>query len=293
MQFGQVENPGLVDFALPDDHPDTRKVLAKQKPGKAFHVWVGCAKWNKKDLKGFYPRGVPDELAYYAGQFNSIELNATFYHSPDAGQVEAWRNKTPEGFRFYPKVPATISHYKRLTEFKAPLKAFTDAITHFDDRLGIPFLQLHDNFKPKDFDRIEAFMDLYPEKLPLAVEPRNTAWFNPGGEDAALSDSFFELLKTRGREAVLVDTLGRRDILHMRLTTGAAFIRFVGANHPTDYVRLDDWVKRIALWREQGLKSLHFFVHQHVEKESPLLSAHFIKNLNKTFNLNLKVPVMA
>ena len=98
MQFGQVENPGLVDFALPEDHPDTRKVLAKQKPGKAFHVWVGCAKWNKKDLKGFYPRGVPDELAYYAGQLNSSELNATFYHSPDAGQVEAWKKKTPEGF---------------------------------------------------------------------------------------------------------------------------------------------------------------------------------------------------
>lgn len=293
MQFGQLENPGLVDFALPEDHPDTPKVLARSKPQKAFRVWVGCAKWNKKDLKGFYPRGIRDELQYYANQFNSIELNATFYHSPDAGQVETWKGKTPAGFRFYPKIPAAISHYKRLIDVKAPLDAFSEAITHFDDRMGIPFLQLHDNFKPKDFDRIEAFLDLYPTKLPLAIELRNTAWFNQQGGGEGQNEAFFKLLKARKREAVLVDTLGRRDILHMRLTTKAAFIRFVGANHPTDYLRLDDWVKRIARWRQQGLNSLHFFVHQHIERESPLLSAYFIKNMNKTFNLNLKIPVMA
>ena len=102
MQFGQLENPGLVDFALPEDHPDTVKVLARQKPRKVFQVWVGCAKWNRKDLKGFYPRGTPDELRYYASQFNSIELNATFYRAPDAGQVDTWKGKTPAGFRFYP-----------------------------------------------------------------------------------------------------------------------------------------------------------------------------------------------
>lgn len=289
MQFGQVENPGVVDFSLPADHPDTAEVLAKGKRKKSFAVYVGCAKWNKKDLKGFYPRGVPDELTYYAGQFNSIELNATFYHAPDIQQVESWRNKTPEGFRFYPKVPATISHYKRLLEIAAPLESFLEAIAHFDDRLGIPFLQLHDNFKPKDAGRLENFLTVYPASMPLAVELRNTAWFT---DDSAGND-FFGLLRNRKRIAVLVDTLGRRDIVHMRLTTDAAFIRFVGANHPTDYLRLDEWVDRIAAWREQGLNSLHFFLHQHVEKESPLLSAHFIEKMNKAFSLNIKVPVMA
>lgn len=286
MQFGQVDNPATADFSLPEDHPDTGRVLAAQKKTEDFAAYVGCAKWNKKDLKGFYPRGVKDELSYYATQFDSIELNATFYHSPDAAQVESWSAKTPESFRFYPKVPNTISHFKRLKDIERPLEDFTGAIAHFGKRLGIPFLQLHDNFKPADFTRLEAFLEAYPRKMPLAVELRNTAWF--GGSEAG--EAFFSLLRTRKREAVLVDTLGRRDILHMRLTTGAAFIRFVGANHPTDYARLDAWVTRIVRWRERGLRSLHFFVHQHIELESPLLSAYFIEKLNKSLNLRLKVP---
>jgi len=81
-------------------------------------------------------------------------------------------------------------------------------------------------------------------------------------------------------------------MLHMHLTGPTAFVRYVGANHPSDYSRLDDWVGRIKQWREQGLESLHFFVHQNVEKESPLLSAYFIEKLNKTFDLDLKVPEM-
>ena len=32
----------------------------------------------KQILKDFYPKGTKDELTYYATQFNSIEMNATF-----------------------------------------------------------------------------------------------------------------------------------------------------------------------------------------------------------------------
>ena len=27
MKFGQVDNPGKIDFTIPPDHPDTAKVL--------------------------------------------------------------------------------------------------------------------------------------------------------------------------------------------------------------------------------------------------------------------------
>ncbi|HYH57327.1 MAG TPA: DUF72 domain-containing protein, partial [Anseongella sp.] len=78
MKFGNVENPGEIDFTLPPDHKDSARVLQEHKNDAPFEVYVGCAKWNRQDLKGFYPKGVKDELAYYASQFNSIELNATF-----------------------------------------------------------------------------------------------------------------------------------------------------------------------------------------------------------------------
>src|SRR6185503_20434640 len=77
MKFGQVDSIDDVDFSIPPDHPATDRVLTESK-AKDLNVYVGCAKWNKADLKNFYPKGTKDELGYYSTQFNAIELNATF-----------------------------------------------------------------------------------------------------------------------------------------------------------------------------------------------------------------------
>nr|SDE29339.1 Protein of unknown function DUF72 [Pricia antarctica] len=79
MKFGKVEQPELIDFSIPKDHPDTEVILSKHSGDQIFKVHVGCAKWNRQDLKNFYPRGTKNELEYYSSQFNSVELNATFY----------------------------------------------------------------------------------------------------------------------------------------------------------------------------------------------------------------------
>lgn len=287
MKFGQVDDPGSVDFTLPEDHPDTAKVLARHKDeSSAFEVFVGCAKWNKTDLKGFYPRGTKDELPYYASQFNSVELNATFYKSPGQSQVATWASKTPEDFKFFPKIPQTISHFKRLQDIKQPVEEFCDAISHFEEKLGMTFLQMPDNFHPRYIERVEAFINSFPKGVPLAVEMRHSDWFN----DPQIADAFHQLLMANNVSHVVVDTAGRRDMLHMRLTSDAAFVRYVGANAPSDYNRLDDWVKRIISWRSLGLRKLYFFVHQNIEVESPLLSAHFIKSLNEALGLALTIP---
>ena len=81
MKFGRVDNPELVDFTLPEDHPENRRVLQASGFNGRPNIYVGCSKWTRADMKGFYPRGTKDELTYYATQFNSIELNTTFYHS--------------------------------------------------------------------------------------------------------------------------------------------------------------------------------------------------------------------
>ena len=286
MKFGRVDNPEDINFALPSDHKDTGKVLGNGSDTSAFEVYVGCAKWNRQDLKNFYPRGTKDELTYYSSQFNCIELNATFYNLPTRQQVEKWRDKTPEDFKFFPKITNTISHFKRLIDTKILVEEYCDAISAFEEKLGMVFLQMHDNFKPKDFDRLEKFLKDFPAGIPLAVEVRNAEWFaNP-----VEAERFYHLLESHDKANVVVDTAGRRDMLHMRLTTPDVFIRYVGANHETDYSRLDDWLERIKLWKNQGLRHLYFFVHQNLEKESPLLSAYFIKKLNAEFGLDLKVP---
>src|ERR1700761_5652187 len=100
MKFGQVDHPKKIDFTIPPDHPDTARVLKRTSKTSSFEVCVGCAKWNKTDLKNFYPRGVKNELAYYSTQFNSIELNATFYRLFPPSTFDKWAKTVPADFRF-------------------------------------------------------------------------------------------------------------------------------------------------------------------------------------------------
>lgn len=286
MKFGSVPNPELVDFTLPADHPSTVEVLNASGASGKPTIYVGCAKWNRTDLKGFYPRGTKDELAYYSTQFNSIELNATFYNFYTTEQYGAWKDKTPENFKFFPKVNQMISHMKRLNDVDRYVEEFCEGITGLGEKMAVVFLQLHNNFGPKNWDRLERFLQSWPKGIPLAVEVRHTDWLN----DPEVSEEFFKLLELHGVANIITDTAGRRDLLHMRLTTPTAFVRYVGANHESDYDRLDDWFDRIRLWSDQGIKEVYFFVHQNLEKASPLLSEHLIRRLNKELGYDLHIP---
>lgn len=288
MKFGQVEDPSQIDFTLPKDHPRTAEILKAAK-AKDMEIAVGCAKWNKTDLKGFYPKGTKDELTYYATQFNSIELNATFYGMPSPEQVLTWKEKTPADFKFFPKITNTVSHYRRLLNITDVVTQFATSVMNFDEKLGMVFLQLHDNFKPKDYDRLEKFVKEWPREIPLAIELRNNEWFS----DEGVFEKTMHLFEENRITNIIVDTAGRRDMLHMRLTSPVAFIRYVGANAESDYARLDDWMERLSDWKKQGLEKLYFFVHQNIEKASPLLSAHLIKMMNKDWKTNIHVPEMA
>ncbi|HET9053305.1 MAG TPA: DUF72 domain-containing protein, partial [Cyclobacteriaceae bacterium] len=75
------------------------------------------------------------------------------------------------------------------------------------------------------------------------------------------------------------------------LTTKEAFIRFVGNGlHPTDYTRIDDWVKRMKKWTDEGIKTVYFFMHQHEELHSPELAKYLIEKMNKTIGTTLHIP---
>lgn len=288
MKFGQVEDPSQMDFTLPKDHSKTQEILAQNKKGLQ-NISIGCAKWNKTDLKGFYPKGTKDELTYYATQFNSIELNATFYGMPSAEQVQTWKEKTPQDFKFFPKITNTVSHFRRLLNITDVVTQFATAVLNFDEKLGMVFLQLHDNFKPKDYERLEKFVIEWPQEVPLAIELRNSEWFS----DEEIFNKTCNLFEENNITNIIVDTAGRRDMLHMRLTTPVAFIRYVGANAESDYQRLEDWLERLTKWKNEGLKDVFFFVHQNIEKASPLLSAHFIKEMNEKWDTKIHVPEMA
>ena len=286
MKFGKVEDPNSIDFKLPEDHSATARVLSeKGDTSKKPEIFVGCAKWNRSDLKGFYPRGTKDELAYYSTQFNSIELNATFYRPYGPDQFEKWSEKTPEDFKFFPKLNQEISHWKRLNGTKELTREIVNSALALNEKLGMLFLQLRDDFKPNNIERMETFLKEFPKSTPLAVEVRNKEWFTD-----PVATEIYNMLEAYNATNIIVDTAGRRDMLHMRLTTPYAFVRYVGANVDSDYDRLDDWLDKLEPWIEQGIKGIYFFIHQNIEQASPLLATHFIEGLNKRFGYNIHLP---
>lgn len=204
---------------------------------------------------------------------------------PSKQQVETWKNKTPSNFKFFPKIPKTISHYSRLLDAQEKVKEFVDTTVLFEEKLGMGFLQMIENFKPKDMNRLANFLKCFPTDYPLAVEVRNVEWFQQ-----PTSDKFFQLLLDTNKTNIIVDSAGRRDMLDLRLTTPIAFVRFVGTNGQVDYQRLDNWVKVIKIWKENGLHKLNFFIHHTVEIGSNLLATYFIEKLNNEIGTTLHIP---
>lgn len=295
MDFGKIPENQLpqVDFTLPADPELTIKVLKESPKLKIPELYVGCAKWGRKEWVGLiYPPKTKEAkfLDEYVKHFNSIELNAVFYQMPKAEQIKTWKEKAAaEGkdFKFFPKITRSISHIRRLKNAEDDTTQYLQSISEFGEYLGPCFLQLSDNFGPKSFDILKDYLEHLPKDFNLFVEVRHPEWYS----DAAARKDFFDLLYQVKKGSVITDASGRRDCVHMELPTPHAFIRFVGNGlHPTDYSRIDEWVDRLADWTSKGLQSIYFFLHQHDEKDTPILADYTIKKLNERLGSDLSLP---
>ncbi len=286
MKFGKVDSVEGLDLSLPDDHPETSKILAQGRGQGRPKLFVGTPKWARADLKGFYPRGTKDELAYYSTQFNAIELNAFYYRIFPSSVVQKWYDRSDPNFTFCPKIPQLISQFRRLKNCQAELDDYLVSISNFKEKLGTCFLQMNENFSPKNFNDLENFLRQWPNDLALSVELRHADWYG----DSKVSNDLFQLLDELKITQTITDTAGRRDLVHMRLTTPTAFIRYTGANHASDFTRVDDWFERLSTWKEQGIEKIYFFVHQTIEKEIPLLTERLIRKINEQWDYNHPIP---
>ncbi|NIK72990.1 uncharacterized protein YecE (DUF72 family) [Thermonema lapsum] len=289
MEFGKVNDISSIDFSLPPDAAFNRYYLSKAAAAHTSTSWyVGCPIWVQKEWVGrWYPPQTPSQkyLEYYSRQFNTIELNSTHYALPASGTLQRWVEQSPEGFRFCPKVPQSISHQLNGPFLKKEIEAFAAFCSALGNRLGTPFMQLPPGFSTRDSSFLLRFLDLYPfDKLPLSIEFRHPSWFKYLSRTA-------DKLHSYGAGLVITDVAGRRDVLHMGLSNHTAMIRFVGNDlHPTDYSRIDEWVERLAQWQAQGVKQVFFFVHEPDNVQAPELAAYLIHRLNQRLKLKLKEP---
>jgi uncharacterized protein YecE (DUF72 family) len=294
MEFGRVTPEELqqVNFTLPPDPQLTTDTLAAAKNGQPVQVYVGCAKWGRKEWVGkIYPPKTKDAnfLDEYVKHFDSIELNATFYQVYGAATIAKWKEKADANpnFKFCPKFSQSISHIRRLKNADEITTQFYEGIMAFGDKMGPLFLQLGDNYTPKSFADMKIYLQSLPKDVPVFLEVRHKEWFAV----PETRDLLFNTLKELNIGAVITDASGRRDCVHMELPTPHAFIRFVGNSlDRTDYTRVDEWVARIKDWAAQGLQSVWFFMHQHDERYSPELADYVTVELNKALGLNLHRP---
>lgn len=292
MEFGRVPEAQLNDirFTLPAD-PAFNKTILKGKPVKNPKVYIGCAKWGRKEWVGkIYPPKTKDKdfLDNYVKHYNSIELNATHYKVYDETAIKKWADKAgKKNFLFCPKMYQGVTHFGSLKGKEFISIEFLKGVLAFGKHLGPIFVQVSESFSPKRKHELFDYLRSLPTDLQFFVEVRHPEWFS-----SAVMEELSQYLKELNMGIVITDTSGRRDCAHMHLTVPKAFIRYVGNSlHPTDYTRVDDWIKRIKYWLDKGLQELYFFMHMHDEAFSPELTVYLVDKLNNECGLSLEKPV--
>ena len=292
MDFGRVPEEELnkINFSLPAE-PSFNKIILKGKPVKSPKVYVGCAKWGRTEWVGkIYPLKTKEKdfLDHYVQHYNSIELNATHYKVYGEAGIKKWTVKAAgKDFKFCPKMYQGITHRGSLKGKNFITNEFLRGIVAFEEYLGPIFIQVSETFSPKRKDELFEFLRTLPTDLQFFMEVRHQSWF--AKED--MRNELFSTLKELNIGAVITDTSGRRDCAHMYLTMPKTFIRYVGNSlHGTDYTRIDEWIRRMKYWLNNGLEELFFFMHMHDEATSPELTVYLIDKMNKELGLNLIKP---
>jgi uncharacterized protein YecE (DUF72 family) len=218
-------------------------------------VRVGCSGWSYNSWKGtFYPERLPSRswFEYYAREFDTVEVNATFYRLPKREVVARWAEQAPDGFCFTVKSSSYLTHIKRLTDLGNGIERFYERIDPLVQAgcLGPVLWQLPENFHC-DIERLKRALGALPAGR-HAFEFRHSSWF---------VDEVYELLRDHGVALVIGDH-PQRPFQTDIATTDWRFVRmhFGTRGRRGNYSprELDEWVRRLKRWRSHEEVFVYF-----------------------------------
>jgi len=154
-----------------------RSVSAVRTP----RFWVGTSGYNYPEWRGsFYPEKMPAAkmLPYYAATFSTVEINYTFYRTPNEKILAGWSRETPEGFRLTLKAPKRITHMAKLKDCADLLQYFQKTAATLGPKLGAILFQLPPYFR-KDLAVLDQFLAWLSPGLCAAFEFRHASWMEP------------------------------------------------------------------------------------------------------------------
>ena len=186
---------------------------------------IGTSGYHYDHWKGvFYPEDLPkaEWFSHYARQFDTVEINNTFYHLPKASTFDVWRRQAPKGFCYGLKFSRYGSHIVRLKNPRSTIGKFLQRADRLQEFLGPILVQLPPNWKA-DPERLAAFLKAAPKDHRWAVEFRDPRW---------LCDEVFALLKKHGCALCVHDLIPD----HPRLVTANwVYLRFHGDHYSGSY----------------------------------------------------------
>ena len=253
---------------------------------KEGQLFLGTSSWTGDGWVGsFYPSDAKpaDFLSHYGTQFNSVEIDSTFYRIPAAKTVEQWRERTTKGFIFAGKVPQTITHEKVLVDAERDLNAFLKVMDLLGDKLG-PLLFQFPYFNKQKFrgvgfflERLEPWLKKLPKNYQWVVEVRNKGW---------LSEKLYSMLRRHGVALALVDHpwMPRPSELFNAgdpITAEFTFIRWLGDRKGMEERtkvwdktiidrtgELSDWVSIMRRLEERGIR-MYAYANNHYGGYAP------------------------
>ena len=231
-----------------------------------MQLLIGTSGFSYKAWRGgFYPEKLPEAkmLAFYAGIFQAVEINNSFYRMPTPELLGKWAAETPEGFQFALKSPKRITHDKRLADVAGEVDRLSAAARSLGSKLGPVLFQLPPNMK-KDVPRLDAFLTALPGDVGAAVEFRHESWF---------ADDVYACLRARNAALCIADA---EDLTTpVEATTGWGYLRLRREDY--DQAAVGRWGEIIAA--RPWTKAYVFFKHEDTGK-GPVAAEQLIKAMN-------------
>ncbi|WP_459874445.1 DUF72 domain-containing protein [Halomonas shantousis] len=275
-------------------------------------LYLGLPMWANPEWRGsLYPPHAANEeaLEEYAKCFSAVEGNTTFYSgAPRHEVVQAWARQAPPGFRFCFKLPARLTHERRLQDVESELDDFLARLAPLHDRLGPLMIQLPRDFGHRELPRLAAVLERWPRQLPCSVEVRDSEFFHKGEAEQQLN----RLLITCGVDRVMLDvrplfaTSATDDLrlakaqaekpkrpLHVISTANRPVVRFIGHfDRDINETLFTPWIERLVLWIKQG-KTPFLFVHTPDNREAPILARRLYNRVAERCDVLQKIGEFA
>ena len=237
-------------------------IVPAEDPFGDAEVRIGCSGWQYKHWRGtFYPADMPQRswLAYYAQQFDTVEINNTFYRLPDAAAFDAWKRAVPPHFLYAVKASRFLTHMKKLKDPAEPLGRLFSRARYLGRTFGPTLYQVPPRW-PLDLERLAIFARALPHRRRHAIEFRDASWY---------TQEVFALLARHGIALCLHDMAGSAT---GRLAIGPfVYVRFHGPNKYSGRYSdtlLEAWAEWLDGQQRQG-KRIHAYFNNDVGAHAP------------------------